>query len=208
MRDDHFPPELFPPEPWPQRITRVAAWAAGALILLGCGALISLDVVLRAIFRRAVVESFEISGYCFAAAIGLGLAFTVTSKSNIRIDILVQKLPPAIRRLADLVAALSLSAAALALAWYCFGTLAQSWRMDAKSISTLQVPLALPQGVWWVGMFWFAFMALLVPLQAIARLFTARPAEFDALVGSLRVTEEIAQAGVAAATPTETQAPR
>ncbi len=92
MRDD-----LFPPEPLAQRITRVVAWIAGALILVGCGALISLDVVLRAIFRRAVVESFEISSYCFAAAIGLGLAFTVTSKSNIRIDILVQNLPPAIQ---------------------------------------------------------------------------------------------------------------
>ena len=204
MRDDRFPSELFPPEPLPQRITRVVAWIAGALILVGCGALISLDVVLRAIFRRAVVESFEISGYCFAAAIGLGLAFTVTSKSNIRIDILVQSLPPAIRRIADVLAALALAAAALALAWYCFGTLAQSWRMDAKSISTLHVPLALPQGLWWVGMFWFAFMAVLVPLQAIAKLFTARPAEFDAMIGSLRVTEEIAQAGV----PTETQASR
>jgi TRAP-type C4-dicarboxylate transport system permease small subunit len=198
--------ELFPPEPLPQRITRVVAWVAGALILVGCGALISLDVVLRAIFGRAVVESFEISGYCFAAAIGLGLAFTVTSKSNIRIDILVQSLPPAIRRTADILAALSLAAAALALAWYCFGTLAQSWRMDAKSISTLQVPLALPQGIWWIGMFWFAFMAVLVPLQAIARLVAGQAGEFDRTIGSLRVTEEIAQAGVAAATPTETQA--
>ena len=73
-----------------------------------------------------------------------------------------------------LAAALSLTLVALALAWYCFSTLTQSWRMGAKSISTLQVPLALPQGVWWIGMFWFAIMAVLVPLQAVAKLLAGR----------------------------------
>lgn len=188
--------ELLPPEPWPQRVTRVAAWAAGALILLGCGVLISLDVILRAILRRAVVESFEISGYCFAAAIGLGLAFTVTQKSNIRIDVLVQRLPRPLRQAGDLLAALALAVVALALAWYCLGTLAQSWRMGAKSISTLQVPLVLPQGLWWIGMFWFAFMAVLVPLQAVLKLLSGRRGAFERLVGGLRVADEITQAGV------------
>ena len=121
----------------------------------------------------------------------------MTQKSNIRIDILVHKLPSRLRRAFDLLAALSLTVVALALAWYCLGTLAQSWRMGARSISTLQVPLVLPQGLWWIGMFWFAFMAVLVPLQAAAKLFAGRTQEFDALIGSLQVTEEIEQAGVA-----------
>lgn len=189
-------PDFFADEPWPQRVTRVIAWIAGAIILFGCGALISIDVITRAIFRRAVVESFEVSGYCFAAAIGLGLAFTVTQKSNIRVDILLAALPRGVRRACDLLAALALAASALALAWYCFGTLAQSWRMDAKSISVLQVPLVLPQGIWWIGMFCFAFMAILVPVQATLKLLAGDTAAFDRTIGSLRVTEEISQAGV------------
>ena len=36
----------------------------------------------RFVFKRGMIESFEISGYMLAACIGLGLAFTVTSKSN------------------------------------------------------------------------------------------------------------------------------
>src|SRR6266568_4398934 len=139
--------DLFGDEPWPQRVTRVVAWIAGAIILFGCGALISVDVVTRAIFRRAVVESFEISGYCFAAAIGLGLAFTVTQKSNIRVDVLLGAFPHRVRMVCDALAALALSIIALALAWHCFGTLAQSWRMNAKSISILQVPLVIPQSI-------------------------------------------------------------
>lgn len=188
--------DLFGDEPWPQRVTRVVAWIAGAIILFGCGALISLDVITRAIFRRAVVESFEISGYCFAAAIGLGLAFTVTQKSNIRVDILLSHMPSAIRRAFDLIAALALAVIALALAWYCYGTLAQSARMDAKSISVLQVPLAVPQSVWWIGIFWFAFMAVLVPIQAVLKLIAGDTEAFDRAVGTLRVVDEISQAGV------------
>ena len=27
---------LLPPEPWPQRISRILAWVGGAIILVGC----------------------------------------------------------------------------------------------------------------------------------------------------------------------------
>ena len=59
-----------------------------------------------------------------------------------------------------------------------------------------QVPMAIPQGVWWVGIFWFAFMAVLIPLQAMARLLKGDRDGFEVLIGSLRVTDEISQAGV------------
>lgn len=54
----------------------------------------------------------------------------------------------------------------------------------------------LPQGLWWIGMFWFAFMAVLVPLQAVLKLLSGRRGAFDRLVGGLRVADEITQAGV------------
>lgn len=190
------PSPLLPPEPWPQRLSRILAWIAGALILVGCSGLISIDVITRLLFRRGVVESFELSGYALAAAIGLGLAFTVTSKANVRVDILLDALPRRFRAPCDLIAALSLSLIALALAWFCWKTLAQSVAMSARSISTLQVPMAIPQALWWAGIFWFACVAVLMPLQAMARLLRRDRTGFDALIGSLRVTEEISQAGI------------
>jgi TRAP-type C4-dicarboxylate transport system permease small subunit len=188
-------------EPWPYRISRALAWLAGGIILLGCGGLITIDVVTRAIFRRGMVESFELSGYALAAAIGLGLAFTVTSKSNIRVDIALDLVPRTVRRAADLVAALALAIVACGLAWFCWGTLAQSYSMDAKSVSMLQTPMVLPQGVWWAGMLWFAIVAVLVPLHAVLRLLKGDTQGADALVGSLRVEEEIAQSGASAPEP-------
>jgi TRAP-type C4-dicarboxylate transport system permease small subunit len=189
--------KLLPDEPLPQRISRILAWVAGGIILVGCAGLITIDVITRYFFRRGMVESFELSGYALAACIGLGMAFTVTSKANIRVDILLDALPDRLRVACDIVASLALTLVALALAWHAFGTLQQSWQMGARSVSTLQTPMVLPQGIWWVGLFWFACMAVLVPIQAVARLLRRDRQGFDRLIGSLRVTEEIEQAGAA-----------
>ncbi len=201
------PDPLLPDEPLPQRISRIFAWLAGGCILFGCGALISLDVVTRFIFKRGMIESFEISGYMLAACIGLGLAFTVTSKSNIRVDILLDALPYRLRAACDLLAAFALAVIAVALVWFTWKTLAQSWSMNARSTSIMQTPMVLPQGVWWIGLLWFAFMAVLLPLQAILRLLAGDQRGFDHLIGSLRVAEELQQAGIdlAEAEPPKTE---
>jgi TRAP-type C4-dicarboxylate transport system permease small subunit len=199
--DETHAARLLPDEALPQRISRILAWIAGAIILFGCAGLITIDVVTRYFFRRGMVESFEISGYALAACIGLGMGFTVTSKANIRVDILLDALPDRARVICDIMASLSLTVVALALAWLTFGTLQQSWSMGARSVSSLQTPMILPQGLWWMGLFWFACMAVLIPIQAVIRLLRRDRAGFDALIGSLRVTEEIEQAGVAAAPP-------
>ena len=187
---------LLPAEAWPQRVSRLLAWLAGAIVLVGCSGLITIDVITRFLFRRGMVESFEISGYALAACIGLGLAFATTSKAHVRVDILLDAFPRPVRVACDLLASISLALVALALAWFCWKTLAQSVSMNAKSVSTLQMPMALPQAIWWIGIFWFACVAVLMPLQAALRLLARDAAGFDALIGSLRVSEEMAQAGV------------
>lgn len=194
---------LLPPEPWPQRISRILAWVGGAIILFGCSGLITIDVITRYLFKRGMVESFEVSGYALAACIGLGLGFATTSKTHIRVDILLDAFPRPVRVAFDLLASLSLALLAVALAWFCWGTLAQSMAMNAKSVSALQTPMALPQSIWWVGIFWFACVAVLLPVQAVLRLLAGDGAGFDNLIGSLRVAEEISQAGVEQAPPAQ-----
>ena len=194
---------LLPPEPWPQRISRILAWVGGAIILFGCSGLITIDVITRYLFKRGMVESFEVSGYALAACIGLGMGFATTSKTHIRVDILLDAFPRPVRVAFDLLAALSMALLAVALAWFCWGTLAQSMAMNAKSVSALQTPMALPQSIWWVGIFWFACVAVLLPVQAVLRLLAGDGPGFDNLIGSLRVAEEISQAGVEQAPPAQ-----
>lgn len=179
-----------------QGVSRFLAWVAGAVILFGCAVPISIDVLSRLILNETLVESFEISGYMLAACIGLGMGYTVTTKANIRIDFLTSRLPTPLRRLFDGLAAFSLALVAGALAWFTFDTLGQSWTMNARSISTLQVPLALPQSVWWFGLLWFAIVAALIPLLAVLRLLRRDGQGFDALLAPPGLSEEMAQIGM------------
>jgi hypothetical protein len=97
-----------------------------------------------------------------------------------------------------LLAAAALALVAAALAWFAWGTLAQSWAMDARSMSQMRVPLIFPQGLWWVGLFWFACMAVLAPVQAILRLMKGDRAGFNAAIGSADIDSEIDEAARAA----------
>lgn len=178
-----------------EQLSRWLAWLAGGIILFGCAIPISIDVATRAIFGRTVLESFEISGYALAACIGLGLGYTVTTKANIRVDILTARLPRKIRIIADLMASIALAITALAIAWYSFSVLEQSWKLGAKSQSTLQVPLLLPQSIWWIGFAWFATVATLTPVLAIAKLLTGGIDEAEELISNPDLAEEMDQIG-------------
>lgn len=186
---------LPPPEGLTRQVSRILAWIAGAAILFGCAVPITIDVVSRFVLNRTLLESFEISGYALAACIGLGMGYTVSTKANIRVDFLTQRLPPRIRLAFDLAAAAALAAVAAALAFYTWGTLQQSWSMGARSMSILQVPLILPQGIWWLGLFWFACIAVLTPVLALARLLRGDPAGAKRLVGATDLAEELDMIG-------------
>lgn len=178
-----------------EKISLWLAWIAGGLVIFGCAVPISIDVVSRALIGSTLVESFEISGYALAACIGLGMGYTVTTKANIRVDILTAKLPTPLRRFVDLVASVALAATALAFAYFTFDVLYDSWKLDARSISTLQVPLILPQSIWWIGLVWFATIAVLTPLYAVARLLCGDGETFDASLSSSSLTDELGQIG-------------
>lgn len=187
---------LLPDEAWPQRISRILAWIAGAAVLIGCSLSITIDVLARYFLNRGLVESFEISGYALAACVGLGMAFSVTTRAHIRVDFLVGKLPHRLRIVFDLGAAIALAVVLSALAWFAWKTLAQSWSMNAKSISRMQVPMAIPQGIWVAGLVWCAAMAVLLPAQALLRLLRGDRAGADALIASPNLEDEITLAGV------------
>lgn len=179
-----------------ERISRGLAWLAGAIILLGCAVPISVDVISRALIGQTVVESFEISGYALAACIGLGMGYTVTSKANVRVDILTARLPRPARLGVDMIASLALAVTAFAFAYYTFDVLTESWRLGARSVSTLQVPLILPQTVWWLGFAWFATVACLTPVLALVRLLSRDTNGAEALISTTDLGDEMKEIGI------------
>lgn len=179
-----------------QSISRWFAWLAGAVILFGCALPISIDVISRALIGRTIVESFEIAGYALAACIGLGMGYTVTSKANVRVDILTARLPRGLRLAVDLIASLALAVTAFAFAYYTFDVLAESWRLGARSVSTLQVPLILPQSIWWIGFAWFATVACLTPILAFIRLLSRDMDGAEALISNPGLMDEMKESGI------------
>lgn len=172
------------------------AWLAGGIIIFGCAIPITLDVASRAITGSTLVESFEVSGYALAACIGLGMGYTVTTKANIRVDILTAKLPVPLRRTVDLTASIALAVTAVGLAYYTFDVVSDSWKLDARSVSTLQVPLVIPQVIWWMGLVWFATVAVLTPLYALARLLGGDAQAFDTVLSNASLSDELEQIGM------------
>lgn len=179
------------------RISLWLAWLAGGIIIFGCAVPITLDVASRALTGSTLVESFEISGYALAACIGLGMGYTVTTKANIRVDILTAKLPAPLRRAVDVAASAALGVTAVALAYFTFDVLYDSWKLDARSVSTLRVPLLIPQSIWWIGFVWFATVAALTPLYALARLAGGDTEAFDAALSNASLSDELEQIGMA-----------
>lgn len=146
---------------WPKPImavSRWAAWCGGGLILLSAF-LVTLDVVIRELANRALLSSFELSSYGFAIAVALGLSYSVVTGAHIRIDLIDRVRPVAVRAAGYLLASLSMLLFAAALVYYGFATLSDSIAYGVRSNSTLALPLAAPQAVWFLGLTAFVAVA-------------------------------------------------
>jgi TRAP-type mannitol/chloroaromatic compound transport system permease small subunit len=167
---------------WLEAISRRLAWLAGGLILLAA-LLIGLDVVLRNLLRIAPFHSFELSRYGFGAALALGMAFAVTERANIRIDLLHRGLAARWHGALDLLALAGLVPVALAFAWYAWAVCGESLRLGAASNTPLAVPLAIPQAVFALGLSWFTLVAALYTLAAARALLRGDAATVERLGG-------------------------
>jgi TRAP-type C4-dicarboxylate transport system permease small subunit len=166
------------------------AWIGGGLMLLSA-VLISLDVITRNLFASTFFESFELSTYALAATVSFGFAYALTSKAHIRIEVLYVLMPAPARRALDLLAILALFAMTVALAWFGGQTAMVSWSMGARSNSALSLPLAVPQGIWAVGLIWFCLAAGLLLLRALANAARGRGDLIEEEVGVASLAEEI-----------------
>lgn len=161
---------------------RGLAWVAGGLVL-AIALLVAGDVVARNLLGRTVFHSFEISIYLFAAALGFGMAHTLATAGNIRIDVVYRLFPAPVRRALDLLALASLAGLGLFLAWFAWRLALVSQARGVTSTTTLAVPLAVPQAVWATGMTVFGLVGLVLTLRLAGLMAAGRWAEADRMAG-------------------------
>ncbi len=139
---------------WLERISRVAVWIGGAALLL-CAFMVSGDVIMRKLFSITMSGSDEISGYAFAAATTWAYSYCLLHRSHIRIDALYNVLPIWLRALLDALGLALLLFYMTYLTSKAIPVFLTSWRHDSVSITTLSVPLWIPQLLWVAGLCWF-----------------------------------------------------
>lgn len=116
--------------------------------------------------------SDEISGYTLAAAGSLALAHALNSGAHVRIVVVSEVLPPGMQKVLRYGATVTMGIFAAFLAYYSWRLAASSAAIDARSISILRAPIAIPQAAMATG---FTALALQAAVAVFLRPLSGMP---------------------------------
>ena len=166
---------------------------AGWLFVL-CALFITFDVLARKFLGFSSQSTTELSGYMLGVGIAWGLAGALEARTHVRIDILIQKVPPRYRGILHWLALASLVVFAGFLAYGAWHTTMESWDFRATDNSLLKTPLVIPQGLWLFGIGVFGLMAALRLLEVALLLPRADIQAIEHLTGPRSYVEEADEA--------------
>ncbi len=170
-----------------RRINHTIALVVGA-VLLATACFVLADITLRQV-GISFGGSEEISGYVMAGVASWGLAYALTERAHVRIDLIRLKLRTPGQIALDLVAILALAATALLVSWQAWPVLEKTIRRGSHANTPLETPLWIPQSVWLSGWIWFALSASVLALCALALLARRRADSIAGLVGTTTEVE-------------------
>ncbi|MFC0385890.1 TRAP transporter small permease subunit [Muricoccus vinaceus] len=170
-------------------MAHVAGWN-----YVACAVFITADVLGRNLFGVSSAATIEVTGYMLAGGIAWGLAHTLARRAHIRVDALVNRLPPRPRAVLHILALALLGVFAGFCAWAGWSLLDESLLFDAHDNSALHLPLAIPQGIWVFGLAAFCVMITVLLLESILGLLLEGPAAVDALLGPRGLDDETEEA--------------
>lgn len=151
-----------------ERVSRAGAIVGGAM-LLAAAVIICIDIFLRYAFARTVGGADDLSGYALAIAGAWGLSTALLSRSHIRIDtVYVHVKSRAARAALDVLSLAAFTVFGALVAWHGWGVVRLSFDSSSRSQSAMEVPLAIPQAIWFVGLAFFLAVALLLLSRSIA----------------------------------------
>jgi TRAP-type C4-dicarboxylate transport system permease small subunit len=170
-------------------ISRVGAIVGGAMLLIA-SIVICIDITLRYTVSMTLGGADELSGYALAISSAWGLSTTLLTRSHIRIDTLYVRVKVRVRAALDLLSLAVLAFFFALVTWYAWGVLRQSYVSDSHSLSEIQMPLIVPQGLWVAGLVFFVAVCLLLLARALRALMLGDLDGFFALIGSKSAVAE------------------
>jgi TRAP-type C4-dicarboxylate transport system permease small subunit len=180
----------------------LAGWCYLAITLLIC-----FDITARRLLGFSTESTVEISGYLMAVGMSWGLAGTLVERAHVRIDVLLQRLPLAVRVWLHLASLLALLVAVAAFAWGAVRLAMDSYELGATDLSTLRMPMVVPQGLWAAGLVLMVLAVIGVGAQAVRRLLAGDDEGVDHMLMARTYIEEAAETLEALAIPEAVPAP-
>jgi TRAP-type C4-dicarboxylate transport system permease small subunit len=170
-------------------MARLAGWN-----YVACALFITLDVLCRNFLGVSSSATVEVTGYMLAGGIAWSLGHALAERAHIRVDVLANRMPVAVRAWLHLVSLALLAVFAGFITWAAWHLVSESVMFDAHDNTALRVPLVVPQSIWAVGI--TAFMAMVVALlaEAVLTLVAGRGAELDQLLCARGFQEETQEA--------------
>ncbi|MGL5447241.1 MAG: TRAP transporter small permease subunit [Rhabdaerophilum sp.] len=191
-----------------ERVTNLMGYASGWGFIF-CSAFICFDVLARRFLGFSSQATTEITSYILAFGLAWGLAHTLSMRAHVRIDLLINKLPAKLRYWMHFLSLLMLGVFIGFLAKASYDLVAESVLFGATDTSTLQIPLAIPQGLWAAGIGVFALMIGVMVVENMLLLLAGRGAEAEANLVPRSYSEDVAEAleavGLDASAQTKTQ---
>lgn len=170
-------------------ISRVGAIVGGALLLIA-SILICIDITTRYLFAWTLGGADELSGYALAISSAWGFSWALLHRGHIRIDTVYVRVRTSVRAVLDLVSLAVFAFFFGMVAWYAWGVVWQSWTANSHSLSEIEAPLVIPQGLWFAGLVFFVLVALLLMARAVTALLAGDLPGLFALIGSKSAVDE------------------
>lgn len=177
-------------------VAAISLWMAriGGLMLVGSSVVITMEILARKVIHIPFSVGTELSSYALAIAASWSFSYALLNRAHVRIDVVRNWTPPGVRFGLDVLALGSLGAVAIILAWFAWDTVDTSWALGARENTSLGTLLVIPQGLWFVGLIWFAFVCV-EQLALVARaVLGGDHAAAAAIVTTPDVTDEIEEA--------------
>lgn len=129
-----------------------AALAAAAVMLAVATGHILLEIFLRNVFATSTYAVDEVVGYGVGAMTVFAMAATLRRGEMIRVQLVLARLSPGARRIAEIGCALLAFIPVLLLARAFGQSTLRSFREQTVSTGLLEVPLWIPEGIFTFGL--------------------------------------------------------
>jgi C4-dicarboxylate transporter DctQ subunit len=123
-----------------------------ATCLLALTFIVTFSVFMRYVLRNPQYWPSEISGYLLLAVVFLGFAYAQERRAHIRVDFVFEHLPKPLQRIVTPITTLMALGYTVIFAWKSWENAWMSLTHNFVSMTTLAVPLFIPQVVMPIGL--------------------------------------------------------